>query len=330
MATTTYPGDSNALADEWPYIGGEDGILADLDGTAFDITPSGGSASVNIAPGICRTAGFAVEVDAAVDLDLTAVGTAPTTGEKRVDVIAMVYDWSRASVDLDTAGELEVIPGTPVATGVTVEAARPSIPRTVGDRWAVPLWWVSWPSGGVVTLYGDERPWRGPALVAGEEFAFGDDHPVGTRVTTSDGRILQRRLDPDSGSARWLPDGPGGGRATKAAPGSGLDYTQHPADVWATALSYVATHDVGEYLVIVEMIASVEGATERQFACRINNGTGIEGEAAVGVTDYARPVTRTYGVSHSGGTMTINAQVRASGAAGRIWQGSSISVVRIG
>lgn len=325
MTETTYPGESNTFQEQWPYVSRDDGILGDLDGTAYAITPSGSSATVTIAAGNAACAGFGHVNDADAVLDLTAVGTEPTSGQKRVDRICVVYDWSRAGTDLDTACQLEVIPGTPTSTSTSDLSARPSIPRTSGTRWAVPLWWVSRPYGGVVTAYGSERVWSGAAVLAGADFDSTVSYPLGTRLTDSSMKELVRALHPTYGDARWLSLAERGGYVIKAQPAPDRDYDQFSANTWSNVMTYSATHESGTYRIMVEVKGSMTSSGTYQV--RINDGTA-EGYTTFDGDTITRAYHRMFHISHGGGTLLVRAQCRTNHT-GRVHAGSSISVNKI-
>lgn len=323
MAETTYPGDSNTLAPEWPYVARPDGIIGDTSGGAFGITPSGSSTSVSISTGTASVAGFGYINDSAASLDPATVGTQPTTGQMRVDRVALVYDWSRATVDLDTAAQLEVIPGTPVSTAGNYKAYRPSLPRTIGTRYAIPLWWIARIAGGIVTAYGDERVWTGDRQVVGSDFDTTTALPIGSQIILPTGREYVRTRSA-GGVVSWTAPQDYGGYAVVTAfgefPGNGS---------WYRPLNLAKDLPAGTYLVIGDYnVQSISGGTINIFT-RMNAGSGIEGGSWFSVPTSETMITRTSRLVHGGGTLEANMELLSNSGNYRVLAGSAINVIRL-
>ena len=203
MAFSVYPGSSNTFRDEWPLLNTANGIVGDVDGSSFSLSPSGSSPEVTIGAGQADIAGFAGISDADVTLDLSSVAgaTEPTTGQKRVDLVVARYDWAEP---LDTAFSVDIRAGSPVDAAVSDDAAEPSPEYTVGTVAEVPLWRVSRPAGGVVTASKDLRRWatRSP-LYLPEGATLPTNAPLGTMVLGGVGG-LERLRGLRNGLPAWL------------------------------------------------------------------------------------------------------------------------------
>lgn len=183
----TYPFDGSQEAGdaEWRHLAAAfgDGVVNDVDGTAFKMAASASSRVVTVTLGFCRVQGIIFEpVDATLDVTLDDL----TAGHLRCDRIVARYD--------PTGKSISVIPiiGSDVTTGTP---AVPALTRAPGGTWDLPLAHFAGGNGAASTLVKtDDRSWIGADGVVANAAALDPDAPIGTTMLALDTGALWRAV----------------------------------------------------------------------------------------------------------------------------------------
>ncbi len=169
---------------------------------------------ISIGTGRALVDGSWYQTDAALSFAIGSPAVNP-----RIDRIVLRKDWALQTIRAAVITGAEAAPPVP-----------PAITQIDGTTWDLPLWQIHITTGGVITIYADEREWIGQMEPVGvtltqvyldEEFYFGSDLATGDQLNSFEASILNTTIGPltlagfGSGAVRFAHDGGGVGRTAQ-------------------------------------------------------------------------------------------------------------------